>query len=1681
MSLATRHRIRSLVALLGLAAATLSVPLLAPPANAAIDPCGPEGNKISCENSKPGSPRDVWDIDGAGDNSIQGFATDISVNVGQRIDFKIDTDATAYKVEIYRTGYYAGDGARKIDTVTPSASLPQTQPACISDVATDLYDCGNWGVSASWNVPSSAVSGVYIARLERTDNGGTSHITFVVRDDASTSDVVFQTADPTWHAYNGYGGANFYEGGSAGRAFKLSYNRPFATRGRQSGRDFYMSSEYAMVRFMERNGYDVSYIAGVDTDRRGALLTNHRVFLSVGHDEYWSGAQRANVEAARGAGVNLMFLSGNEVYWRTRYEPSIDGTNTSYRTLVSYKETWANRKLDPSAEWTGTWRDPRYAPQSAGANRPENALTGTMYMANFSDLAMQVKAEEGKLRLWRNTSVASLATGATATLAPHTVGYESNEDLDNGSRPAGMIRLSTTTGAVPEYLQDFGNTVAPGVTTHHLTLYRAPSGALVFSAGSVQWAWGLDGVHDSAWTPEPADVRMQQAQVNLFADMGVQPTTLAVGLVAAAKSTDAAGPTTVITAPAAGASKPNGTSVTVTGTATDTGGGRVAGVEVSTDGGATWHPASGTSSWTYTYVQKGVGTVPLRARATDDSVNTGPVASINLAVACPCSIFGPDVPTLPAADDNSSAELGLRFQPASDGFVEGVRFYKGTGNGGTHVGSLWSSTGERLATVTFANETATGWQSAAFSQPVAVTGGEKYVVSYTAPQGRYAARSYAFSAAGVDAAPLSVEGGFGTTAGFFANAGQFPNNSYRNTNYYVDVLFNTLDNSPLSVNNRQPLPGSSSVNPADVISARYTKPVTAGSVQMTVKSGGQNVAGTTAYAAATRTVTFTPASALANDSVIDVEVKGTDDQGNPVTAGGTWSFRTARASTTPGVCPCRLFDDVKAPSVLLANDPDAVSLGVRFAPLADGRITALRFYKGGPENSGAHVGTLWSDAGTALASGTFTNESTKGWQTLTLDSPVTVTKNTDYVASYRATAGRYSLNPDEFSTSDLSRGPLKVASNSGSYTYGAGFPNQRSTANYLVDVVFERDAVAVSARGPAAGATDVDRSSAVNLWMTGPIGAGASIQVAKAGVTIPGTTTLGGDGRRLTFVPSGLLPVDSLLQVSVTGLVTEGGAPVPDEAWTFRTDTTSDADQPQTLLGQSIPTVESVGDADPVELGLVFSPAVDGVVRAVRFFKGPANTGAHTGTLWTSDGQSLGSVAFGGETASGWQKAAFATPIAVTAGTTYVVSYYAPQGGYAATSGYFASPRTVGDLTAPAGANGRFRYAAGGGFPQGSFGSANYWVDVVFKSGTAPLAMSSRTPAPDATGVVRTDPVTVTFSRAVAAGAQLGLSSGAGPIATTTTLSSDGRTLTATPTAALPADTVVAVALTGAVAADNGAALGPQSWQFRTAAPSAMTIASRVPAASATSVARTAPVSVTFSQPVRTTGYTMQLSTGAGQVSGSVARSADGLTLTFTPTATLAASTVHTVTLTGVTSTDGAALATTSWTFTTAARPTLTQSMFTGITPAGVSNTGTVTEAGTHFTPSVAGEVTAIRFYKFAQDTGTHTVSLWRANGTRLARVTVTGETATGWQQMALPTPVALTAGTAYVVSYTSPNGRVAMTNNFFTTTPYDAGPLRALRSQNGRFRYASGLFPNSISTNGGNYFVDPVFRYLGP
>ena len=266
------------------------------------------------------------------------------------MQFKIDTPATAYHLDIYRMGYYGGDGARKVATVQPSVPLPQSQPACDNDTTTGLIDCGNWAVSASWDVPADATSGIYFAKLVRDDGtAGSSHIVFVVRDDAGRSDILFQTSDTTWEAYNQYGGNSLYVGGPGtdpDRAYKVSYNRPFTTRD-TSPEDWVFNAEYPMVRWLERNGYDVSYFTGVDSATRGSLIQTHKTFLSVGHDEYWSGPQRANVEAARDAGVNLAFFSGNEIFWKTRWENGTDGSATDPRTLVSYKETHNSAKIDP--------------------------------------------------------------------------------------------------------------------------------------------------------------------------------------------------------------------------------------------------------------------------------------------------------------------------------------------------------------------------------------------------------------------------------------------------------------------------------------------------------------------------------------------------------------------------------------------------------------------------------------------------------------------------------------------------------------------------------------------------------------------------------------------------------------------------------------------------------------------------------------------------------------------------------------------------------------------------------------------------------------------------------------------------------------------------------------------------------------------------------------------------------------------------------------------------------------------------------------------------------------------------------------------------------------------------------------------------------------------------------------
>ena len=1314
--------------------------LAGPPAGAATG-CV-DANPIVCENALPGTSSSVWDIVGSGDPSIQGFATDMSVNVGTRVDFKVDTSASNYTVAIYRTGWYQGLGARAIATVNPSASLPQRQPECLSDAATGLFDCGNWGVSASWNVPATAVSGVYFALLTRADTGGQSHITFVVRDRASKADVLFQTSDTTWQAYNTYGGTSMYEGPS-GRAYKLSYNRPFVTRGDSEGRDFYFSNEYPLVRFMEKNGYSVTYTSGIDTDRFGSDLLKHKVFLSVGHDEYWSGAQRANVEAAREAGVNLQFLSGNEAYWRTRYEPSIAGPSTPYRTLVSYKETKANAKIDPSPEWTGTWRDPRFASTAAGAGLPENGLTGTMYMSNFSDLPVTVSAQEGKLRLWRNTGLNQLAAGTTKALAPHTVGYESNEDVDNGFRQSGLIRLSTTTGAVPEYLTDFGNTVAPGTTTHNLTLYRASSGALVFSAGSVQWSWGLDQEHDGLGAP--ADARMKQAQVNLLADMGAQPSTLESALVAAAKSTDFTPPTAAVTSPAPGTAIQHGSSVTLTGTAADSGG-VVAAVQVSTDNGSTWHLASGTTTWSYTYMQTGAGSQAVQIRAVDDSANYAATPlTVGYSSTGPYSLLGSVVPAVADAGDPGAVELGLRFTPTVDGFISGVRFYKSTANTGVHTGSVWNSSGVRLATATFTDETASGWQTVNISPTVSVQAGQTYVVSYSAPRGHYAAASRYWAYRGDNAGPLTVAGGFGAApAGVYNTNGSFPTDSYRGGNYFVDAVFTTTDSSPLTAISQWPLPDSSSVPLTTNISAQFSRPADPATVSFNVvDSLGATVPGTTGYDSSTRTATFQPREPLNGFVTYSVTLSASGTGGQSLSSGGSWTFTTVRPPAEEGVCPCSLYDDGTVPGILQANDPNAVTLGTRFSVSAPGVITGVKFYKG-PGNTGTHVGSLWNSNGTSLAQGTFTSETSAGWQTLTFAEPIAVTPGTVYVAAYNTTVGQYSATLGAFAAGGFTRGPLTVEAGAGTYTYSSGYPGTQSSTGYLVDVTFERspDPISIVDRSPASGALGVAPDAGISVSLSAAIADGYALTATSSGTAIAGTTSLSADRTTITFQPTGTLPVDADVLVGLTGVVAGSGATLPAKTWTFTTADTSGGSTVSTLFGTESPSVTSADDASPVEVGVAFTPSQAGSVTSIRFFKGAGNVGTHTGNLRTADGQLLATVTFNNESDTGWQTAQLATPVPLTVGRGYVVSYLAPQGHYSYTPGYFTSAKTSGPLTARATSNGLYLYGTAGGLPTYSYGAANYFVDIVYRTEAAVPS----TATPTGVSIFATDSVPVNTS-----------------------------------------------------------------------------------------------------------------------------------------------------------------------------------------------------------------------------------------------------------------------------------------------------------------------------------------------
>ena len=326
--------------------------------------------------------------------------------------------------------------------------------------------------------------------------------------------------------------------------------------------------------------------------------------------------------------------------------------------------------------------------------------------------------------------------------------------------------------------------------------------------------------------------------------------------------------------------------------------------------------------------------------------------------------------------------------------------------------------------------------------------------------------------------------------------------------------------------------------------------------------------------------------------------------------------------------PVSFWPSTATPANLSASDANPVEVGLQFSSSVAGSVTGVRFYKG-PANTGTHVGHLWSAAGTLLASATFTDETASGWQQANFSTPVNISANTVYVISYFAPKGGYSYNQN-FAWGSLSAAPLSVSGNSpgvNAYASTSSFPrNPWYGGNYWVDVVFAAGAATPPPPPPPpAGST-------VSFW--------------------PATTT-----------PANL----------------------------------------------------SATDTNSVELGLQFSSSATGSVVGVRFYKGSANTGTHVGHLWSASGTLLASVTFTNETASGWQQASFSTPVNISANTVYVISYFAPKGGYSYNQNFAWGSLNADPLSVAGNSPGVNAYGFNGSFPKSPWYGGNYWVDVVFK------------------------------------------------------------------------------------------------------------------------------------------------------------------------------------------------------------------------------------------------------------------------------------------------------------------------------------------------------------------------------
>lgn len=481
--------------------AGLGAAVLAAPSIVGAEPQGASG-LIVAENAKPGT-RD-WMLSKTGVDPatkyrcpwIEGYCSRASVRAGERIQFHVSTNpASEFTLQIYRLGYYGGDGGRLMAELGPFAGSVQPDPV---EGPKRVRDC-QWEACTEFEIPSDWPSGVYVGKLTAAREGWQSYVIFVVRDDRR-ADFLFQVSDNTWQAYNRWpsqfalyddGKNEWYWGGGV----QVSMNRPYGKYCQimdaplSTGSGEFFLWEFPLAYWMESLGYDVTYTSNLDTHHDPAQLLRAKGLLSVGHDEYWTIEMFENVRAAIESGVNVAFLSGNAVCGRIQF----DSTGRAFERVGVFGPPGGMRDF---VAMKSLAHERPYANELVGAHSTGPVTGGADWICSLPD--HWVYAQTGMQQGDR---------------IPGAIGWEWHGDP--APIPGLEIIATGPTQSAPGEPND-------GIYT--ATVYPGPKGNFVFNAATCWWADGLSAppgyVRPKVYTePKGPDARLQQITMNVLRRM----------------------------------------------------------------------------------------------------------------------------------------------------------------------------------------------------------------------------------------------------------------------------------------------------------------------------------------------------------------------------------------------------------------------------------------------------------------------------------------------------------------------------------------------------------------------------------------------------------------------------------------------------------------------------------------------------------------------------------------------------------------------------------------------------------------------------------------------------------------------------------------------------------------------------------------------------------------------------------------------------------------------------------------------------------------------------------------------------------------------------------------------------------------------------------------------------------